>query len=145
MLAVTSHDFRDLESEVEEVRKYLIKARKKYPKVKFYFTDTAEAFRRVLGYSNNKQSKLKLKIKRLNKNSFKFYALKGKIFGPQPFLAIKFKNGRYMYDNLDFGLNPNEWFYTLRNDTVLLKDIDILAIGASDKKGNFDICKYQFQ
>ena len=54
----------------------------------------AEAFRKVLGYSNNKQPKLKLKIKRINKNSFKFYALRGKVFGPQPFLAIKFKNGR---------------------------------------------------
>ena len=73
----------------------------------------------------------------LDKNSFKIKAIKGKVFGPQPFLAIKFKNNRYFHDNLDFSLKKNEWFYTLGPDTVKPKDVKIIAVGAADKNGNY--------
>ncbi len=140
MLAVTSHDFRDLGTEVEEVRGYLKKAMKKFPKVKIYFVDTAEAFRKVLNFSNKK--KLKLKITKLKDNSFKISTIRGKVFGPQPFLAIKFKNGKYMSDNLDFGLDKKTWYYKFSKETVRPKDLQTIAVGASDKFGNYDVRKY---
>ena len=100
--------------------------------------------RNTINFKMNKKPKLKLGIKRINKNSFKILTKNGEVFGPQPFLAIKFKNGRYMSDNLDFGLNKKIWYYTLNEDTVLLKDIKVLAVGAADKFGNYDVCRYFF-
>ncbi len=144
LMAVTSHDFRNIATEVDEVRNFIIKAKKKYPNVKFNYVDTSEGFRNTLNFKMSKKSKLKLGIKMINKNSFKIFTKSGEVFGPQPFLALKFKNGRYMSDNLDFGLNKKVWYYTLNEDTVLPKDIKVLAVGAADKFGNYDVCRYFF-
>ena len=141
LLAVTSHDHRNFISEIEEFTNYIKQAKKKYPKVKFYYVDTAEGFRKTLRMKNSSNKKLKLDIIRLKNNSFKIIVKRGKVFGPQPFLAIKFKNGRYFHDNLDFGLVKNEWFYTLNEHTVKPKDVKYFAVGASDDKGNFYVKK----
>ncbi len=136
MLAVTSHDFRNIETEILEFHSYIKNSKKKYPKVKFFFLDTVSAFQKTLNIENNKD-KLKLKITKTGKHSFRIKAIKGKVFGPQPFLAIKFKNNEYFHDNLDFSLKKNEWFYTLGPDTVKPKDVKIIAVGAADKNGNY--------
>jgi hypothetical protein len=140
LLAVTSHDFRNIETEILEFYSYIKKAKLRYPKVKFSFQDTVSAFQKTLNIKNKKE-KLKLKISKVEKNSFKIKAIKGKVFGPQPFLAIKFKNNRYFHDNLDFSLKKNEWFYTLGPNTVKPEDVKIIAVGAADKNGNFHTTK----
>ena len=66
------------------------------------------------------------------------------MFGPQP-LAIKLKNGRYYHDNLDFGLTKGEWFYTFSEHNFPKKNVNILAIGAADKFGNFHTCKIKYK
>jgi len=137
LLAVTSHDFRNIEAEILEFYSYIKKAKKKYPKVKYYFTDTVSGFQKTLNIKNQKKDQIKLKIYKISKNKFKIKAIQGKVFGPQPFLAIKFKNNRYFHDNLDFSLKNNEWFYSLGPDTVKSEDAKIIAVGAADKKGNF--------
>lgn len=137
LLAITSHDFRDIESEINLFRELIKKCTVKFPKVKFFFVDTVTGFQKVLNL-NPKTNKLKLSIKKIRKNKFKIKAEKGAVFGPQPFLAIKFQNGKYFHDNLDFGLKKGEWFYTLGDDTVRPKDVSIIAVGAADNKGNFD-------
>jgi hypothetical protein len=63
------------------------------------------------------------------------------VFGPQPFLALKLKNGNYIHDNLDFSLKKDEWYYSLSRDTVDIKDIKTIAVGAADKLGNYDVKK----
>jgi len=137
LLAVTSHDFRNIETEILEFYSYIKKAKKKYPKVKYYFKDTVSGFQKTLNISNHKNDQIKLKIYKISKNKFRIKATQGKVFGPQPFLAIKFKNNRYLHDNLDFGLKKNEWFYTLGPDSVRVEDAKIIAVGAADIKGNF--------
>ena len=137
LLAVSSHDFRNIEAEILEFYSYIKKAKKKYPKVKYYFTDTVSGFQKTLNITNPKKKQIKLKIYRISKTKFRIKAIQGKVFGPQPFLAIKFKNNRYLHDNLDFGLKKNEWFYTLGPDSVRVEDVKIIAVGAADIKGNF--------
>ena len=43
-----------------------------------------------------------VKIKELSGYSKLYIKVDRPIFGPQPFLAIKLKDGRYIWDNLDF-------------------------------------------
>ena len=149
MMAVTSHDFRSLKAEVEEVRKYISIAHKRFPKVKIKFCDSLEGFRKVLNIKNPESKRLKLSIRKIKtKNAetcFKISTLKGKVFGPQPYLAMKLKNGTYRHDNLDFGLKAGEWFYSVYEDTIKLSDIKEVAVGAADQKGNFDICSIKFK
>ena len=44
------------------------------------------------------------------------------MFGPQPFLAIKSKNGSYIYDNFDF-ISKNVWAYSFHQDTIMLNQV----------------------
>ena len=141
LLAATGHDFRNLESEVEEFHKLIMYAKKKYPNVKISYETTLNGFRKALSLKINKEKKIKLKITKLSRNSYKIKTVQGKVFGPQPFLAIKLKNGRYYHDNLDFGLTKGEWFYTFSEHNFPKKNVNILAIGAADKFGNFHTCK----
>ena len=72
--------------------------------MKYYFVDTVSGFQKTLNINNQKKDQIKLKIYKISKNKFRIKAIQGKVFGPQPFLAIKFKNNRYLHDNLDFSL-----------------------------------------
>jgi hypothetical protein len=144
LLAVTGHDFRNLETEINFFLDLIKKASRRYPNVKFYFVDAISGFQKTLGIKNSKNKRLKLNIKRLDKISFKISTKQGKVFGPQPFLALKLKNGNYVHDNLDFSLKKNEWYYSLTEDTVGIKDIKTIAIGAADKLGNYDVQRINF-
>ena len=57
------------------------------------------------------------------------------IFGPQPYLAIKLKDGRYAWDNFDFREMGREWTYTFDNNTVNLSNIDKIGIASNNKCG----------
>src|SRR3989338_2581334 len=91
IMAVTNHDFRDMVSEVDLVRGMIVDASKKFPDVQFKFCEAVEAFRGAL-YDNEKNIEpvqlhvtLEKKKKTLILNVDQ---ISGKVFGPQPFLAI---------------------------------------------------------
>ena len=60
--------------------------------------------------------------------------LKGKVFGPQPFLAIKTMGGQYIHDNFDF--QASGWTYVFNEHTVHLEMIESIGIAANDAFGN---------
>jgi hypothetical protein len=146
LLAVTSHDFRNMETEILHVKQLLKNCLIKYPKVKIYYCDVVTAFQKVIGYNSNeiKRNAIKLKIVRIKKNAIKVKTLSGEVFGPQPFLAIRTKKKLYFHDNLDFGLKKNEWYYTFCDDTVNIQDLDLIGVGAADKYGNYSVSKMSF-
>ena len=60
----------------------------------------------------------------------------GKIFGPQPYLAIKTKDGKFYHDNLDLVELDKEWSFTFDEDTIKSEDISILGVASNDKYAN---------
>ena len=68
----------------------------------------------------------------------------GEIFGHQPFLAIKTKNGSYFHDNLDTIEPKLKWSYTLDEQTIPLESISQIAAASAGKAGKFSICKLDF-
>ena len=62
LLAVTGHDFRNLETEINYFLDLIKKVSKRYPHVKFYFTDAVSGFQKTIGLKNSQQKKLKLEI-----------------------------------------------------------------------------------
>lgn len=141
MLAVTNHDFRNINYEIDYFLKMIKKSSNKFPNVKFFYNSTAEGFRNCLNLNNDKNNKLKMKIYKLNDNSFKIKAVKGNVFGPQPFLALKLKSGKYVHDNLNFDLKlQNTWYYTVnRQHNFSFKDLKSIGVGACDKYGNTSV------
>jgi len=136
LLSVTNHDFRNMEFEINYFINMLKKSASKYPDVKFYYNTTSEGFRNVLNLNLPKKKRLSIQIKRVSKNKFEILTKTGKVFGPQPFLAMQLKNGRFIHDNLDFDLtNKKKWYYSLSSDSINLKDLKKIGVGASDISG----------
>lgn len=140
LVAVATHDFRNLAYEARFLYKLIQNSSKKFKFVKFRFLTTTKAFQKVIWGNKKVVKNFKINIK-FNKNPKKDYpnilikTKSSEIFGPQPFLAIKTKSKRYIYDNLDF-INSNTWGYAFFSDTLPLCDVDTIGIAANDKFGN---------
>ncbi|HCB35032.1 MAG: hypothetical protein A2W52_01060 [Candidatus Taylorbacteria bacterium RIFCSPHIGHO2_02_49_25] len=137
LLGVAGHDFRDLGREVDYVRSLLREVAPAYPRVKFKYAEEVEAFRRATGAPERIKDPLKLEVK-LNRApegdvpNLDIIARRGRVFGPQPFLAIETKSGRFIHDNLDFGEKDGLWHYAFHSDTLPLKDIRRIGVAAND-------------
>ena len=140
LVGLASHDFRDLSTEINEVRIMLSDICKKYPDIKFRFCKAKEGFQNALSLNldENLPLKLSIKLNRNPKNDFpnlEIRTLTGKVFGPQPFLAIETKNKQFYNDNLDFDVIDGNWFYAFHGDTIPITDVNRIGIAANDKYG----------
>ncbi len=150
LVGFASHDFRDLEHEVKFLDNLIKKSHKKFKNVKYKFCEAKYAFSEIVKLKEKTKIKpLNFKVKFFKKTRKDFARLmvkvtQGEVFGPQPFLAIKTKKGRFMYDNFDFSSNKKIWHYAFHSDTILIDDVSIVGIAANDKLGNTCIKKIKF-
>lgn len=145
MLGLCSHDFRDLRPEVETVYGCLKACMEAYPSVEVIHSRATEAFRAVLGVDLNAHEPLELDVTleepATERKTIVVETVRGKVFGPQPFLAIQMKGGRFLHDNFDWTLDPGVWTYTFDQETVRVDDIEHVAVAANDALGFQSICK----
>ena len=136
-LGVTNHDWRDMSVEIDDFRKMISRIASKFKNVKYKFSESVDAFRRVLGYSleDIKNNCVDFNSA-MDGNVIKVSLLRGELFGPQPYLAIKTLNGDYFHDNFDFGKFKKEYFYTFDRHTIPVEKIDKIVIASNDKFGN---------
>ena len=57
-------------------------------------------------------------------------------FGPQPFLAIKTTDKRYLTDNFDLATPRRRWHYTFDSQTVPLKAVETIGIATNAADGS---------
>jgi hypothetical protein len=145
-LGVTNHDFREISSEIEKFYNVLQIMSLQYPKIKYIFSDSLDAFRSVIGMSIQeiKRNRVEFELS-LKDNCLKVSVINGKIFGAQPYLAIKAKNGEYFHDNMDFGDFPSEYYYTFDYQTLELNEIEQISIASNDSYGNTCIAEIKDQ
>lgn len=132
IMAFTNHDYRCMREDIESVQQYLQVAQEKYPEVPFRFCEAKEAFQRTLGFPLETDA------------SFNFYFEENvlhiqsshKIFGPQPFFAIKTKGGQYYHDNLDFEKPFLNWSYTFDEHNFMLNQIESIGVAACTDQGH---------
>lgn len=142
LVGLCSHDWRDLQPEVESIYKMLKISSKYFPEVGFKYSPVTEAFHSQLSDEELAQDTLEMSLtfhKEVPGEDVAFLeikTLKGKVFGPQPFLAIKTKSRNYIHDNLDFSVDDGVWYYAFHADTILLSDIEHIGIAANDLLGN---------
>jgi hypothetical protein len=140
LLAVASHDFRDLMPEVDYLGAELAKAQAEFPDVRYRYCDAREAMRAVV-YGGEASEPLRIAL-RLERDSRGLPAVlqvdtrAGTVFGPQPFLAIQTRSQRFIHDNLDFSTDLRSWRYVFDADSILPEDVVAIGVGANDKFGN---------
>ena len=136
ILAFADHDYRDMRKDVINVMLFLEELKIKYPNVKIQYSGAEAAATSLLGFE--KKPNLILSH-HFELNRFIVEVSNGQIFGPQPFLAIKTKEGRYFHDNLDVVEPWKKWSYVLDAQTINLKDIKKIGVAAAGKYGGFSI------
>ena len=147
LMGVACHDYRDIGVEVDEIRKMLEGASKRFPGVRFVYSEAKSAFQKVIyGSDFDEASAGKLELDcQIHHNSksvlLKVNAAAGEVFGPQPFLAVRLKSRRYMHDNLDFDTSSGRWFYTFDAESILPSDVDTIGVGGADRFGNTSVVR----
>lgn len=136
ILAFSDHDYRDIRPDVEAVRDMIAEVRKNFPDVSIRFSGAEEAARDLLDVGAEPSPELSL---RLDGNRLVVKAEKGDIFGSQPFLALKSREGRVFHDNLDAQVPGRLWTYTLDDQTLLPSALTVAGVGTAGRHGGFHV------
>lgn len=141
LISFANHDFRDMKSEINKIRKMIKKVSEEYPDVKYKFCNAIEAMRGVLGIKKLIKPDFKVQLEKRNNTSVFKISSKNKIFGPQPFFAIKTKTNQYFWENLDFQ-GKNEWSFTFDFNTLEIDAIEKIGFAANTESGVTEIVVY---
>jgi hypothetical protein len=134
LLAITNHDFKDICVDIEEMREYIKESEKRYPDVKYKFSNILDAFRATTDHKDENSAAFSLTSKILEKNGIPVLSVKanGKIFGPQPFLALETRNYQFLHDNFDVYIPGEEWHYYFDEWTIPFEGIKRIGVASND-------------
>jgi hypothetical protein len=135
ILGFADHDFRDMRSDVESVYRMVKQSAEKFPNVKWVHSGAREAARQVLKLPS---SPLDFKVTLESHGSSQVLRVEagGQIFGPQPFLAVRTLDRRYLNDNFDFQIPGKLWTYTFDQQSILPGTFDRVGVGAASMDGS---------
>ncbi len=138
ILSFTNHDFRDMEIDIDDIYPRIARIAENFKDVSFVHSDAISAMQKTI-FSDTESDMLKLKSNLTDeKNGTKLTVscIKGDVFGSQPYLAIKTKEGRYYHDNFNEKVHSKSWEYIFDRSTISFESIDKIAVAANDKYGN---------
>lgn len=136
ILAFTNHDFRDMRIDVASTHALIEAAAKHYPRVEWRHAKAKDAARAVLGRQNANPLRLEARLVMLEGAARLEVTSNHDTFGPQPFLALKTRDKRYLSDNFDVQIPKRHWTYTFDSDTVPLGAVDQIGIASNDINGS---------
>ena len=136
-VGITNHDWRDMKKEIDDFRTLLAPVVEEFSDVTFLFSESKRAFQEIL-FSPQEigQNAIRMDSK-LEGRHLVVSIENGKTFGPQPYLAIKTKDGEYYHDNFDYMDHSSQKFnYTFDDYTIPLNNIEKIGVASNDKFGN---------
>jgi len=128
ILSFANHDYRDMEPDVILVREMIQKLKVEYPEVLIKYAGAQDAAISLLGWEDKKPLKL---AATLEGNRLYVEVVSGEIFGPQPFLAIKTREGHYHSDNFDVIEPKKKWTYVFDEHTIKIENILQIGVGSA--------------
>ena len=143
ILAFTNHDYKDMEYEVDRIRGFIELAQAEFPEVSFQYMDAVSAMRE---YCELKPKKIKMEceIKSMPNGKKLIVKTNGNLFVAQPYLAFQTKDGRFLWDNMDNGVD-NQWSYTFDYNSIDYAMIQKIGIAVSDDYGYCEVANYDTQ
>ena len=142
ILAFCNHDFREMSDDIAQVYRLLHEASRSFLDVEFEYCDAIEAMRRATFTPEELRQERKLDFEpRLTGNVLSAQLTSGRLFGPQPFLAIKTRDRRFIHDNFDLVELDKCWSYTFDSHTIPLSAVETLGVASNDVFGNVCIKK----
>lgn len=140
LVGLCSHEWRDLRPELDSVQEMISTAHADAPEVRVEYCQADEAFQQHVEPEYRKLPPLVLKLTLVPASDddvpyLQVDVVQGKVFGPQPFLAIRTKSRRYLHDNFDFAVEDGRWYYAFHADTLPLDDVECIGVAANDFMG----------
>ena len=135
VLAFTNHDFRDMRPDVAATHALIADTARRFPRVPWRHARALDAARAVLGRSEAPALQLDVRITHTNGITKLDVASQRPTFGPQPFLAIKTLDRRYLTDNLDIHEPHHRWSYVFDADTVPIRAVERVGVASNDVNG----------
>ena len=128
ILSFANHDYRDMEPDIILVREMIQKLKVEYPEVLIKYAGAQDAAISLLGWEDKKPLKLSAN---LEGNRLYVEVVSGEIFGPQPFLAIKTREGHYHNDNFDVIEPKKKWTFVFDEHTIKIENILQIGVGSA--------------
>lgn len=139
ILAFTDHDYKNMKYDIERMRSFIKTATEKYADVSFEYVDAITAMRK---YCNMPLQILDMNCRIIQDDRVRLeVTTKGKIFGAQPYLALKTTDGTYIWDNFDFE-RENIWSYTFDCHSIEFSRIVEIGIAANNDYGKCEVMNY---
>jgi hypothetical protein len=135
VLAFSDHDYRDMREDIEEVYSMVRRSAEKFPNVTWVHSGAKEAARRVSGLPS---APLDFDVTLESRGAAQLLRVeaRGQVFGPQPFLAVRTLDRRYISDNFDFQIPGKLWTYTFDQHSIFPCSFDRVGVAASSPDGS---------
>jgi len=138
IVAFADHDYRNISLDVERMRELIKGLKKNHPDVLIKFSGAKSAAQQILQYDEDSDFQFKIE---LTGKKLWVSETSGNLFGPQPFLAIKDRSGKFHHDNFDTILPCHKWCYVFDDQTIKLENVDIIGVGSASLLGHFFVDK----
>lgn len=136
ILAFANHDYRDIRPDVNQVREMLTTVKKRYPNVNMRYAGALSAARLHTQHMEpHELEPLQLQAE-VKDNVLSVTVSRGKLFGPQPFLALKTKQGQYRHDNFDVQEPGRHYTYTFDAQTIDPGELATIGIASAGRDGS---------
>ena len=137
MVSYTNHDFRDMINDIEDIVGIIRQVATRYPQVNFRWANTVEAFRAGLDLPKKSPGVVNADV---DGNVLRI-SVSDDIWGCQPFLALRTKEGNYYHDNLIID-NEKHWSYVFDPGSIELDALSNIGFAFNDCVGNTVVCPY---
>ncbi len=142
VLALTDHDFRDVRKDVRVAYELIVAAARKHPRVEWRHEGAMRAARRVLGLDRAKPIDMDVRFTRRGGSLRLEVETDVATFGPQPYLAVRTRDRRYLSDNFDLQEPRRRWSYVFDEQTILPDSIDAVGVAATGPDGSTCVALY---
>ena len=147
ILSFTNHDFRDMSVDIDDVYERIHRVWSDYKNVSLINSDAVSAMQATVYREQNMggdKIRLSSEIKQDGSmNKLIVTCNRGEVFGSQPYIAIKTREGRYYHDNLNEREFRKSWEYIFDRSTIDLSNIEKVSVASNDKYGNQSITRFQ--
>ena len=120
--------------EIKKLMGYIRNSSKEFNNVSFSFEEAGDGFRKCLGITKTKAG-LSTELVKLRHDKWELTVkASNAIFGPQPFLALKTRNGQYFWQNFDFK-DHSTWTFVFDQEHAPIDLVEKIGVACNSPSG----------
>lgn len=140
VLAITNHDFRDMEPDIHQFRQLLNRVARDFPETPFFYCEAVSAMQAALDLAPLPPCELDLSVRQVDERTHILQVSSvTPTFGPQPWLALKTVEGIYHFDNFDIDIPFHQWQYVFDEETFPLAAVSAVGVAANNAFGTTSV------